>query len=67
MLLGFEYFLSRVREVFSHYLFKYFLKSFLSLVSFCDHYSTSVGEFNVVPKVSFFIVFSIFSLYFVLQ
>ena len=30
-----DYFLSRVREVFSYNLFKYFLRSFLSLFSFC--------------------------------
>ena len=29
-----DYFLSHVREVFSYYVFKYFLRSFLSLFSF---------------------------------
>jgi len=33
-------------------LFKYFLRSFLSLFSFWDPYNANVGEFNVVPEVS---------------
>ena len=33
-------------------LFKYFLRSFLSLSSFWDPYNANVGEFNVVPEVS---------------
>ena len=34
--LGFDYFLSHVQKVFSYYLFKYFLRSFLCLFSFWD-------------------------------
>ena len=45
-------FLSHVREVFSYYLLKYFLRSFLSLFSFWDSCNVSVGVFNVVPEVS---------------
>ena len=47
-----NYFLSHVREVFSYYLFKYFLRSFLSLFSFWDPYNSNAGAFNVVPEVS---------------
>ena len=58
-------FLSHVREVFSYYLFKYFLQSFLSLFSFWDPYNANVGVFNVVPEVSkwssfLFILYSLF-------
>ena len=45
-----DYFLSRVRGVFSYYLFKYFLESFLSLFSFWDPYKANVGAFNVVSE-----------------
>ena len=47
-----DYFLSHVREVFSYYLFKYFLRYFLSLFSFWDPYNANVGAFNIVPEVS---------------
>jgi len=40
---GLECFLSHVREVFGHYLFKYFLWSFLS-------HHANVGGFNIVPE-----------------
>ena len=45
-------FLSHVREVFSYYLFEYFLRPFLSLFSFWNPYNVNVGVFNVVPEVS---------------
>ena len=45
-----DYFLPHVREVFIYYLFKYFLRSFLSLF-FWDPYGANVGAFNVVPEV----------------
>ena len=55
--------LSHVKEVFSYYLFKYFLRSFLSLFSFQDPY-TANGVFNVERSLrltSFlFILFSVF-------
>ena len=51
VLLGLEYFLSHVKEVFSHYLFKYFLRSFLSLFFFWDPYNANIGVFNVVPEI----------------
>ena len=47
-----DYFLSHVPEVFSSCLFRYFLRSFLSLASFWDPYNVNVGAFNVVPEVS---------------
>ena len=46
-----DYFLYYVWEVFSYYLFKYFLRSFLSLFSW-DSYNMNVGAFNVVPEIS---------------
>ena len=45
-----DYFLSHVWEVFSYYLFKYFLRSFFCL--FWDTYNANIGMFNVVPEVS---------------
>ena len=42
-----DYFLSHVRQVFSYYLFKYFLRSFLSLFSFWGPYNANVYAFNV--------------------
>ena len=46
-----DYFLSHVRGVFSYYLFKYFLESFLSLFSFWDPYKANFGTFIVVSEV----------------
>ena len=57
------YLLSHVWEVFSYYLFKCFLMSFISLFSFWDPYNANIDTFNVVPEVSldvFFFIFSIF-------
>ena len=56
--------LFHIREVSSYYLFKYFLRSFLSLF-FWYPYNAKVAEFNLVPEVSwvvfiFFILFSTF-------
>ena len=45
-------FLSYVWEVFSYYLCKYFLRSFLLLFSFWDPYNVNVGAFNIVLEVS---------------
>ena len=44
--------LSHVWEIFSYYLFKYFLRYFLSLFSFWGPYNVNVGTFNVVSEVS---------------
>ena len=46
-----DYFLSHFREVFSYYLFKYFLKSVLSLFFIWDPCNANVGAHNV-PEVS---------------
>ena len=46
-----DYFTSHVREFFSYYLFKYFLRSFLSLFCFWDPYNENVGVFDVVLEV----------------
>ena len=45
-----DYFLSCIRKVFSYFLFKYFLRSFLSLS--LGPYNVNDGAFNVVPEVS---------------
>ena len=47
-----DYYLSHFKEVFSYYLFKYFLESFLSLVSFWDLYNANVDVFNVMAEIS---------------
>ena len=47
-----DYFLSNVRAVFSYYLLKYFLRSFLSLFSLWDPYNVNAVAFNVVPDTS---------------
>ena len=56
---------SHIREVFNYYLFKYFLRPFLSLSSFWDPYNVNFGALNVVQRSlrlsSFpFILFSVF-------
>ena len=43
-----DWFLSNVKEVFSYYLFMYFLRPFLSLFSFLDPYNVNGGAFNIV-------------------
>ena len=60
MLLGFECFLSHVREIFSYNLFKYFLTSSLSLFSFWDSCNANGGMLNVVPEVSETVFISLF-------
>ena len=45
-----DYCLPHVKEVFSYCLFKYFLRSFLSLFLFWEPYNANVGAFNVVPE-----------------
>ena len=44
-------FLLHAREFFSYYLFKYFLRSFLSLFCFWDSYNENVGVFDIVSEV----------------
>ena len=55
-------------QFFSYYLFRYFLRSFLSLFCFWDPYNMNVGTFNCCPRglldcphffQSFFVVYSI--------
>ena len=53
--------LSHVREVFSYYLLKYFLESFLSLSLLL---MGPFGAFNVVPEVSYAVFFFFFFLIF---
>ena len=45
-----DYFLSHEREVFCYYLFKYFLRSFLSLF-FWNPYNVNIIAFNIVSEV----------------
>ena len=58
-------FLSHVRDIFSYYLFKYFLRSFLSLFSFWDPYNVNVvwhcprGLLNCPHFFSFFFLYSV--------
>ena len=55
-------FFADVREIFSYYLFKYFLRFFLSLLLCWDPKNTNVGIFNVVPRSqTIFISFHSFS------
>ena len=63
---GLECFLSHVRELFSYYLFKYFLRPFLSLFSFWDHYNANGGTFNIVPHVPYTVLISFHSSFFIL-
>ena len=58
-------FFPQVRKVFSYYLFKYFLRPFLSLSSFCNSYNVNISMLDVVPEVlnfpHFFSLFFLFS------
>ena len=60
-----EYFLSHVREFFSYYQFKYFLRPFLPLFSFCDPCNVNAGVFNVVPEASWTVLISFYSFFFI--
>ena len=55
-----KFFLSYFMEVFSYYLFKYFLSPFLFLFYFWDPYNVNVPVFSVVPDVSNFPYFFFF-------
>ena len=46
------YFLPRFREVFNHYLSKYFLMPFLVFFFLWDTYDSNVGAFHIAPEVS---------------
>ena len=63
---GLDYFLSHIREIFNHNLFKYFLSPFLFLFFFWDPYNSNVGAFNVVPDVSETLLNSFHSFFFIL-
>lgn len=54
MLLGLEYFLSYVREIFGYLniFFKYFLQPFVSLSLLLGLLNANIGVFNVVSEVS---------------
>ena len=43
-------FLSQVKEYFSYYLFKYFLRLFLSVFSFWDLFNANISVLDVVPE-----------------
>ena len=60
-----DYLPSHISEVFSYYLFKYFLRSFLSSFSFWDPCNENVGAFKLSQRslrlsLFLFILFSIF-------
>ena len=59
-----DYFLSQVGEFFSYYLIKYFVRSFLSLLSFLDTYNVNIGAFSVVPAVFGAVFISFLSFFF---
>ena len=63
-----DYFLSHVKELFSHYHFQYFLGSFPSLFSFWYSYNVNVVWLMLFQRFSeaIFIFFSLFFLYSVL-
>ena len=46
-----DYFLPHFREVFSYYLFEYFLMAFLFVFFFWDSYDLNVGAFHIVLEV----------------
>ena len=52
-----DYFLSHVWEVFSYYIFKYFLRSSVSLFSFLDPYNVNIGVFRPLRLSLFFFPF----------
>ena len=51
-LLGLDYFLSHVGDVFNYDLFKNCLSAFLFLFFLWDTYNSYVAAFNIVPEVS---------------
>ena len=59
-----DYFLPHFREVFSYYLFKYFLMVFLFVFFFWDSYDSNVGAFNIVPEASEIVLISFNSFFF---
>ena len=64
-----DYFLFRLRQVFSYYLFKYFLRSFLSLFSFQDSYNMNLVYlmlFQRSLRLSSFLFFLSFSFFFLI-
>ena len=52
MLLGLDYFLFHVGEIFNYNLFKNFLRPFISPFFFWDPCNLNVGAFDIVPEVS---------------
>jgi len=59
-----DYFLPQFTEVFSYYLFKYFLMVFLFVFFFWDSYDSNVGAFNIVPEASEIVLISFNSFFF---
>ena len=66
VLLGLDCFLFHVKDILGYYLFKSFLRSFLSLFSFWDPYNTTEGVFNGAPEVSWTVFVSFHSFFFIL-
>ena len=65
LLLGLDYFLFHVGEIFNYNLFKIFLIPFIFLF-FWDAYNSIVGAFGIVPDVSEAILSSFHSFHFIL-
>ena len=47
-----DHFFFYIKKVFGYFLFKCFLRSFLSILSFLDPYNVNIGAFNVAPDIS---------------
>ena len=56
-------FLSHVREIFSYFLFKYFLRFFLSLFSFWGPYNANVVTFFFFKRIFIYLFFKFLFIY----
>ena len=59
-----DYFLPHFREVFSYFLFEYFLMDFLFVFFFWDSYDSNAGAFHIVPEVPEVVLISFDSFFF---
>ena len=59
-----NYFLPHFKEVFSYFLFEYFLMVFLFAFFFWDSYDSNVGAFHIVPEVPEVVLISFDSFFF---
>ena len=59
-----DYFLPHFRDVFNHYLLKYFLIVFIFVFLSWDFYDLNVGVFDIIPEVSEVVLISFNSFFF---